>query len=148
MKLAKRNNAEPTLRDIAKQIKAEWKTLEGALRSSLERAIAIGDLLLKVKERTKHGEFVPWVEKHCPFTRQHASKLIRLANYANGTQKFHLTQREALRALMPPGENGKGEAAEFVVLSLASATKTLYLVRAADDRTGDRIRLMFEPGRN
>ena len=67
------------LGDIADRIRAEWTEIEGALKSGIARAVTIGGLLAQVKSQLKHGKFSPWVERHCPFRPDYASKLMKLA---------------------------------------------------------------------
>jgi hypothetical protein len=50
----------------------------GSLKSSLEKAIRIGDLLLKQKEELQHGQFISWVDEHLPFTVRTAQNYMRL----------------------------------------------------------------------
>jgi len=52
--------------------------IAGHLRTSLEKAIKIGELLAEQKENLKHGEFTPWVKEHLPFTDRTARSYMRL----------------------------------------------------------------------
>lgn len=67
----------------------------------------------------KHGEFIPWVEKNCPFTRRHAANFIRLAVKmdANGKSISHLTVTEALKLIAPAKAETekKGKAKKMLV---------------------------------
>ena len=51
-----------------------------ALKSSLEKAILIGQLLIEQKEKLKHGEFTSWIKKNLPFTDRTARNYIKLFN--------------------------------------------------------------------
>ena len=39
----------------------------GHLKTSLEKAIRIGELLSEQKDSLKHGEFIPWIKDNLPF---------------------------------------------------------------------------------
>lgn len=48
------------------------------LKISLTKAIRVGELLWQQKESKKHGEFIPWVQEHLPFTDRTARNYMRL----------------------------------------------------------------------
>lgn len=52
-----------------------------ALRRSVEDAIEIGQLLEQKKGDLPHGEFLPWIERELPFSRQTADNYRRLFQY-------------------------------------------------------------------
>jgi len=45
---------------------------------AIERALEAGRFLVEVKRDLAHGEFGPWVEKHCGFTDRTARRYMRL----------------------------------------------------------------------
>ena len=47
----------------------------GAFKTTLEKAIRIGELLTEQKQNLKHGEFTSWVENNLPFTERTAQIL-------------------------------------------------------------------------
>ena len=51
-----------------------------ALKSSLEKAILIGQLLIGQKEKLNHGEFTSWIKENLPFTDRTARNYIKLFN--------------------------------------------------------------------
>ena len=57
-----------TLDDCAAEINRIWTTA----------IFEIGEILLRVKESLPHGQFIPWVEKNCPFARQQANNYMRV----------------------------------------------------------------------
>ncbi len=59
----------------AEEITKLHSEIAGHLRTSLEKAIKIGELLAEQKESLKHGEFTPWVKKHLPLYRPDSQKL-------------------------------------------------------------------------
>ena len=48
-----------------------------AARTTLAKAIRIGELLTKQKASLKHGEWLAWVETNLPFTQASASNYMR-----------------------------------------------------------------------
>jgi hypothetical protein len=50
----------------------------GALKTSLEKAIRIGELLTEQKKSLAHGAFLPWVKESLPFTDRTARNYMRL----------------------------------------------------------------------
>jgi hypothetical protein len=58
-----------------------------ALKSSLPKAIRIGELLTHKKRRLGHGKFLPWVEKHLPFTSRTATNYMKLYRQRNRLSK-------------------------------------------------------------
>ena len=50
----------------------------GALKTSLKKAIRIGELLTDQKESMGHGAFLPWVKENLPFTDRTARNYMRL----------------------------------------------------------------------
>ena len=51
-----------------------------SLKTSLEKAILIGQLLIEQKEKLKHGEFTSWIKENLPFTGRTARNYIKLFN--------------------------------------------------------------------
>ncbi|MBN1819786.1 MAG: DUF3102 domain-containing protein [Prolixibacteraceae bacterium] len=58
-----------------KQLHAE---IEASLKTSLEKAVRVGKLLCRVKDKLKHGEFMPWIKDNLPFTDRTARNYINL----------------------------------------------------------------------
>lgn len=50
----------------------------GHLKTSLEKAMRIGELLTEQKQKLKHGEFTPWIKANLPFTDRTARNYMRL----------------------------------------------------------------------
>jgi len=50
----------------------------GALKTSLKKAIRIGELLTDQKESMAHGAFLPWVKEKLPFTDRTARNYMKL----------------------------------------------------------------------
>lgn len=51
----------------------------GILKEGLLCDKEAGDLLIQVKAQLPHGQFIPWIEANCKFTRQHANHLMLIA---------------------------------------------------------------------
>jgi len=54
--------------------------IELSLKTSLEKAIRIGELLTGIKGKLKHGEFIPWIKDNLPFTDRTARSYVNLYN--------------------------------------------------------------------
>ena len=52
--------------------------VESAIRTSLEKAMRIGELLVETKANLGHGRFLPWVEANLPFTDRTARSYMRI----------------------------------------------------------------------
>lgn len=50
----------------------------GLLKTSLKKAIRIGELMTEQKASLKHGEFTPWIKANLPFTDRTARKYMQL----------------------------------------------------------------------
>ena len=60
------------------EIIALHSEIYGLLKTSLEKAIRIGELLNEQKASLKHGEFIPWIEKNLPFNERTARRYINI----------------------------------------------------------------------
>jgi hypothetical protein len=49
----------------------------GLAKDALVKAIEVGDQLTKVKNKLKHGEWLPWLESNVPFTDRTANEYMR-----------------------------------------------------------------------
>jgi hypothetical protein len=54
------------LSDLASQINKAHAAAKAALSSALKHAIKCGELLSNVKKRVPHGQWLPFLRKHCP----------------------------------------------------------------------------------
>jgi hypothetical protein len=68
-----------SLADLAARIRAEHEAAGGALKRSLQHAIAAGELLLEAKAQLKHGQWLPWLES-CGISERTAQRYIRLVH--------------------------------------------------------------------
>lgn len=63
---------------LALEIGVLHEQIIDAANTSLQRAIRIGELLVEQRSRLNHGEWLPWIEAHVPFTGRTARNYIRL----------------------------------------------------------------------
>src|SRR5262249_53521490 len=54
------------LGQLAQEINAQHGAVITTLSSGVEHARRAGELLLKVKEQVRHGEWLPWLTANCP----------------------------------------------------------------------------------
>lgn len=97
---------QPADADLAAAINTEHRAVASALNKGVAHARAAGELLLKAKAQCKHGEWLPWLTKHCPdIGIRQCQKYLRLAKRlpANATSDSHSSIDEALEALSDSG---------------------------------------------
>jgi hypothetical protein len=72
--------SEQHLTRVARPL-SEIKLLHGeilaAARTSLDKAIRIGELLIKIKSELRHGEWLPWLESNLSFSDRTARNYVR-----------------------------------------------------------------------
>src|SRR5438105_8374890 len=64
---------------IDKDIKETHDLINARALTTLQRARKVGQLLLEAKGQLKHGEFLPWVEKHCDISVRRAQCYMKIA---------------------------------------------------------------------
>jgi hypothetical protein len=89
------------LKAIATDINEEHRLAVGAARRSLEHARRAGDLLIEVKSRLPHGEWLPWLVANCEFSERSAQGYMRLAREWDTVSRWasDLPLRDALALL-------------------------------------------------
>jgi Protein of unknown function (DUF3102) len=70
-----------SLADLAARIRAYHEATVAALKSSVENAIKAGDLLIEAKAQLKHGQWLPWLDKHCAISQRTAQLYMKLAKH-------------------------------------------------------------------
>jgi hypothetical protein len=68
-----------SLTDLAARIRSEHDAATGAMRRTLEHAMAAGDLLLEAKAQLKHGQWGPWLAEHCGVPYSTSALYMKLA---------------------------------------------------------------------
>ncbi len=76
-----------------------------AARTSLHKAIRIGELLVEQKARLDHGRWLPWIKEHLPFSPDTAGRYMVVFKHRDQipqAAEFRLT--DAYRLLAAPAE--------------------------------------------
>jgi len=94
----------PGFRREAERINAEHDAVVGAEREALLHAIRAGQLLLDVKRRVPHGDFLAWVGANCRFKVRTAQLYMALARELSSkcATVSHLGLRDALALVRVP----------------------------------------------
>src|SRR5262245_24963831 len=71
--------AVATIDELSAAINAAHRRASEAARHSLEYAREAGELLIKVKDRLKHGDWMPWLEEEFAGTPRTAQLYMRIA---------------------------------------------------------------------
>ncbi len=93
-----------SLADLAARIRIEHEATDAALKSSVEHAMAAGDLLIEAKGQVKHGQWLPWLTDHCAMSERTAQLYMKIAKnretiesqIRNGVADLTLGQAAAL----------------------------------------------------
>jgi len=59
--------------------------IESKMRSTVQDAIRAGEILAKVKEGLRHGDFLPWIKLNCNFSERTARNYIAVFQYRSKT---------------------------------------------------------------
>ena len=96
----------PQLPDLVTQINAEHAQARSAFRKGLDHAVACGKLLIRAKNSLPHGQWLPWLEEHCPdISERLAQRYMRVArdmpriDTTNPTRVSDLSLHQALELL-------------------------------------------------
>jgi Protein of unknown function (DUF3102) len=96
-----------SLADLAGRIQIEHKAVVKALSDAVVHAMTAGDLLIEARKQVPHGEWLPWLDEHCPMSRRTMQLYIQLAEHREliekkieeegkcATRVAHLTLRQA-----------------------------------------------------
>mgnify|MGYP004453506325 FL=1 len=63
------------------QINTLHSNIEGKLKSTVQDAIKLGELLTNVKKELPHGAFLNWIQDNCNFRKSSAENYMKLYNY-------------------------------------------------------------------
>jgi hypothetical protein len=92
--------------DAAEDINREHRFARESAEAAVEHAVRCGELLIAAKARVEHGEWLPWLEKHCPeISDRSARAYMRLhremgkLDPAKRQRVANLTVREAIRSV-------------------------------------------------
>ena len=103
--------------DLARAINDKLSQMIASARTTLQRAIEIGELLVIAKERVGHGNFEAWVTDHCQLSYRSARRYMTLARdrteieaQAKMAHVANLNVTTAQRLLAPPKkQEGSGQ---------------------------------------
>jgi hypothetical protein len=79
--------AEAALAELSRRIGAAHAEALASARTTLGHARRCGELLLQVKARLPHGQFMAWVEANCPFGKRTGQNYMRVARDWEETQR-------------------------------------------------------------
>ena len=65
-----------SLTDLAARIRIEHEATAAALQRRVMHAMAAGDLLIEAKAQLKHGQWLPWLAKHCVISERTAQLYV------------------------------------------------------------------------
>ena len=71
--------AQLSVPDLARAINDRMSAMLISFRTSVQRAIEIGELLREAKRRVGHGKFEKWLADHCQLSRASAARYMNLA---------------------------------------------------------------------
>lgn len=112
----------------------------------------IGERLLEAKKLLPHGEFMPWVEKNCPFARSQAQCYMQVTRRRNEFDEAPTSLREAQRLLLERDNQITGtpvisqpeilppQQFDFEVLIYAVSNAALQNFQTVDPRVAGRLR--------
>jgi len=123
-----RPKSELSLVELTNAVLREHERTRAAARRTIEHAIATGELLLQVRERTiTSGEWTTWLHENFPLDRTTAYDYMRLATYQH---------------LIPPGTSTTG--AEKLLVGLPCIDGGASRERVSDVKREDAERLRRE----
>jgi hypothetical protein len=98
------------LPDLATQINEEHRQCLQAANATLEHARRAGELLEQAKAQLDHGQWLPWLKEHFPFSERMAQNYMRVAREwprleANPQRVADLSFRDALKLLVHSRED-------------------------------------------
>jgi len=105
----------------------------GALRTTLEKAIEIGGLLVEQKAELQHGEWSAWIAEHLPFAERTAREYMRFWERRDAIKTAQCADfTDARRLLSPPGDPQKGRLVEAARVKAQEAASE-YLALLAEE---------------
>jgi hypothetical protein len=92
--------------DLAREINTEHGQVETYKRNTVQHAIRCGDLLLEMKRRVGHGNWLAWLGEHFEASERTARNYMEIAKSAAVADlRDDTTMRSALRALASPSRS-------------------------------------------
>ena len=98
------------LEELATRIKTAHRAVRDAAKNIVQQAVAAGQALNDAKAKLPHGEWLPWLERHCELSERTAHNYMLLAaNRVKFAIDADLTLNQALRQIRgddPRGDDG------------------------------------------
>ncbi|HEV3321205.1 MAG TPA: DUF3102 domain-containing protein [Solirubrobacteraceae bacterium] len=92
--------------DLAREINTEHGHVETHKHKTIRHAVRCGELLLEMKQRVGHGNWLTWVEEHFEASERTARNYMEIAKSAAVADlSDSTTMRSALRALASQSES-------------------------------------------
>jgi hypothetical protein len=79
----------------AKDINEAHRLARSSAETAVQHAIRCGQMLMKLKDSLPHGEFQPWIERHCDFSDRQARRYMQAAEKTDTRVRF-----DSLRQLL------------------------------------------------
>ena len=91
------------LEDLATRIKTADRAVRDAAKNIVQQAVIAGQALNDAKAKLGHGEWLPWLERHCDLSERTAHNYMLLAaNRVKFAIDADLTLNQAVGLLKPP----------------------------------------------
>lgn len=134
---------------VVEIIRLHSEIMEG-VRTTLDKAIRIGELLALQKAKVEHGDWLPWIEKHLTFDRATAANYMRVWDRREELKcksVLHLTEAYRLlaspRSTTPPQPPSSTDRLSFEdVLLVAEITVFIFTKRGWSFSDADRFELI------
>ena len=110
---------------IANNINAEYALARTSIVDSANHILNVGRMLTEKKAELGHGNFIPWIEAECDFTRQAAHKMMK--TYLNVNSGLHLTETDALQISRQTWGNTNGSVVENTYKSVTDQIENLEI---------------------
>jgi N6-adenosine-specific RNA methylase IME4 len=113
---------------VAAEINSLHKEIRALGKTTLTKAIRIGELLTLEKAELKHGDWLPWIEKNLEFGPGMAQRYVRIYSrrdeLRNASQETHLTITDAYARLANKGDAATKRAAVTMDISTVEGIAT------------------------
>ena len=92
------------LEDLATRIKTAHRAVRDAAKNIVQQVVIAGQALNDAKAKLGHGEWLPWLERHCDLSERTAHNYMLLAaNRGKFAIDADLTLNQALRQIKGDG---------------------------------------------
>jgi hypothetical protein len=123
--------------DLARKINAEHGHVETHKRNTIRHATRCGEMLLEMKQRVGHGNWLAWIEEHFEASERTARNYMELAKSAAVADlSDDTTMRSALRTLSSRAES-KASKLESKATQATSAPSNGHIPIEDEERVTD-----------